>query len=252
MATKFPGKFVWFELVGADNKKAQAFYGEVLGWKVEPFAMGDQTYDMIKPPDAAPFGGYSPEPAPGQPPHWISHLSVPDVDRALATATAKGAKVVAPAFDVPTIGRMALITDPTGAAVYLFQGAGEDSPDEPSKPGGVHWNELVTTDGARAAAFYAAVAGYEVKEMDMGPFGIYRVLEQGGVPRGGVATVPPGAPAQWLPYFHVDACDATVARARKLGAEVTQEPTDIPDIGRFATLVDPQGAAFAIVTPVAR
>ena len=247
MTKKLPGKFVWFELVGADNKKAQAFYGEVLGWKVEPFPMGGETYDMIKAGDQPPFGGYSP--GPGQAPHWISHLSVPDVDAAVKIATGKGGKVLAPAFDVPTIGRMALIEDPTGAAVYLFQGAGDDAEDAPSKPGGVHWNELLTRDADRAVAFYQALAGYTDKAMDMGPMGTYHVLERDGVPRGGVFTMKEVERSHWLPYFHVADCDQTAARASKHGATVVTEPADIPDIGRFAMLVDPQGAAFAVITP---
>ena len=111
--THINGKFVWFELVTKDAKKAQAFYGEVLGWKVESYPMGDFTYDMIKAGDGT-VGGYA-QPSNGQGAHWISYVSVPDVDAAAKAAVKAGGKTIEPARDVPTVGRMQRIADSTKA-----------------------------------------------------------------------------------------------------------------------------------------
>ena len=101
---QLPGKFVWFELVSKDAKKAQAFYGEVLGWKVQPFPMGNSTYEMIYAGDTM-IGGYATPKSDRQPAHWISYVSVEDVDATVKAATANGGKVVEAPYDIPTVGR---------------------------------------------------------------------------------------------------------------------------------------------------
>ncbi|MGH3054779.1 MAG: VOC family protein, partial [Gaiellaceae bacterium] len=113
-----PGKFVWFELVSSDAKKAQSFYGEVLGWKVQSFPMGDRTYEMILAGDTM-IGGYA-VPTPGQPSHWISYISVEDVDAAAKAAAANGGKLVESPHDIPGVGRPARIADPLGAEICPF------------------------------------------------------------------------------------------------------------------------------------
>jgi hypothetical protein len=247
------GKFVWFENASRDPKAAQAFYGELFGWKVDPSPMGATKYDRIMAGGVGIGGYHALDAKDPRPAHWISYLSVPDVDKGLAAAKAAGAKVVVEAFDIPTVGRMGGIVDPQGAALMLFHGAdGDNATDDPPAAGRWFWNELWVADPAAAATFYEKAFGYAVKEMDMGPAGTYRVLEKDGVSRAGIMASPKGVPAMWLPYAAVDDCDATVARARKLGGKVHFEPTDIPDIGRFAVLADPQGAAIAAIKPVSR
>ena len=247
------GKFVWFEHVSRDPAQAQRFYGELFGWKVETFtAMGPEKYEMIKAGDSQ-IGGYQKlEAKDTRPPHWISYLAVPDVDAGLAAATAAGAKVVAPAFDVPTVGRMGGIVDPQGAALMLFRGAGEGPASDATKAGEFCWNELWVRDAAAAVAFYTKAFGYTQREMDMGPEGKYHILEKNGVGRGGVFSAPEGVPAMWLPYVQVEDCDALAARAKRLAAKVHVEPTDIPNIGRFTVLLDPQGAAIAAIQMAAK
>src|SRR2546428_14129032 len=88
-----PGKFVWFELVAKDTKKAQAFYGEVLGWKVQAFPMGDSTYEMISAGETM-IGGFAPFKAGGPPPPRISYVSVEDVDATGKAARPDSGKVV--------------------------------------------------------------------------------------------------------------------------------------------------------------
>jgi predicted enzyme related to lactoylglutathione lyase len=243
-----PGKFVWFEHVSRDAKKAQAFYGEVIGWKVEPFAMGGSSYDMIKAGELA-VGGYAgPRGSAGA--HWISYVSVADVDATAKAAVAAGGRIVDPPADLPGVGRAARIADPQGAELILFRNAREDRADGRSGPGELFWNELLAPDPKAALAFYEKVIGYTHKEMTLlGEDNVYRVLESSGGPRGGIMKAPMPGPAQWLPYVHVADTDQAVARATRLGAKVFAAPSDIPTIGRFAVLQDPLGAAFAVMKP---
>jgi predicted enzyme related to lactoylglutathione lyase len=241
------GKFVWFELVTRDAKKAQAFYGEVLGWKVTPMSMGASTYEMIA-AGATSVGGYATAEK-GEAPHWTSYLSVADLDAAIARVKAEGGKVEGAVKDVPTVGRMVKIADPTGATTHLFQSARGDDADGKTKAGEFHWNELHTTDPARAVGFFTKALGYAARDMGMGAAGTYTVLEQSGVPRAGVTKAQSDAPTMWLPYVAVDDCDAAAARAAKLGGKVIAPPETIPDIGRFAILADDAGAVFAVMKP---
>jgi len=247
-----PGKFVWFECVTHDLPRAQRFYGEVLGWKVEAFPMGSTTYPLIKAGDTA-VGGYVPLSDTRTAPHWISSLSVDDVDATARAVTAAGGTVLEPPADLPPVGRSAKIADPFGTQLYLFRAAGADAADGPPTSGRFYWNELWTRDAGVALAFYETVIGYTHSDMDLGPQGTYRVLEKGGVPRGGIMTSPRSdAPPMWLPYVAVGDCDATVTRAGKLGGAVVAAPDDLPGVGRFAILADPAGATFAVIKPAPR
>jgi predicted enzyme related to lactoylglutathione lyase len=247
-----PGKFVWFELVSRDARKAQAFYGEVLGWKVQGFPMGDRTYEMIFAGETM-IGGYAAPKSDRQPSHWISYVSVEDVDAAAKAAAANGGKVVEAPYEIPGVGRTARIADPQGAELCPFKNATGDPADEGATQGRFFWNELHTTDPAKALAFYAKVVGFAHRALDMGPGGTYHIVSRGGVDRGGATSqLPPGVPPHWLPYVFVDDADATIALARKRGATIQFGPEDIPGVGRFGVLQDPTGAVLAVMKPSPR
>ena len=255
-----PGKFVWYELVSQDAEKAQAFYGEVLGWTVRPYPMGGFDYEMIYAGDTM-IGGYaSPQhsahwerPARGdsRASHWISYVSVEDVDAAAKAASTSGGKVVEAPFDAPGVGRMARIADPQGAQLFLMRSATGDAADVPVTPHGCWlWNELHTSDPTAALSFYEKVVGFTHRSLDMGPAGAYHIVAKGGVDRGGVTShLPNGARPHWLPYVSVDDVDAAFGRARKLGAKIPMPPESVPGIGRFGVIEDPTGAALAIMKP---
>ena len=249
-ATYLPGKFVWFEHVSSDTSKARAFYQALCGWGVQAMPMGEQPYDIIMNGDAG-IGGFRTA-EPGMHSHWASYLSVPDVDKSFAASIAAGAKNLMAPMDFGPVGRAAAVADPTGAAVCLWKGAAGDPVDVPTTPfGGWFWNELFTKDSKAAVAFYEKVFGYSHDAMDMGAQGTYYVLkDRGGQMRAGVMQQPPGtpAPSSWLPYIKVADCDATATKATQLGAlSIMVPPTDIPNIGRFAVIIDPLGAPIAVI-----
>jgi predicted enzyme related to lactoylglutathione lyase len=122
-----PGAPTWNECVTGDVDAAVAFYGEVLGMGSEAMPMGDLgTYTLLTDVNGRQIGGTMdlaglPE---GTPPHWNIYFHVEDVDEAVATVTELGGASVAPAFDVPTVGRMAMVRDPQGATFWVMSPPG--------------------------------------------------------------------------------------------------------------------------------
>ncbi|HEY4117203.1 MAG TPA: VOC family protein [Byssovorax sp.] len=113
------------------------------------------------------------------------------------------------------------------------------------------WHELVTPEPKAALGFYGELLGWTSAEMDMGPAGSYTILKSNGVDVGGALVTPKGSnvPPSWLAYCSTDDVDAAAAKATKLGGKVMMPATDIPKVGRFAVVLDAQGAALAPFKP---
>lgn len=115
------GEFSWNELVTQDVARSKKFYTGLFGWKTQAFGKGadytlfKQGKDMV--------GGLMKCPRPGLPSHWLAYVTVADVDKTAKKAEKLGAKIVMPPFDVPTVGRIAVLIDPQGAAIGIFKPA---------------------------------------------------------------------------------------------------------------------------------
>ena len=117
-------------------------------------------------------------------------------------------------------------------------------------PASFVWYELMTTDRAAAEAFYRAVVGWEIQACDGGM--PYSIANAGGRPAAGIMDLPEearaaGMPPAWVGYVGVADVDAAADEVREAGGAVHREPADIPGIGRFAVVADPQGAVFAVI-----
>ena len=113
------GNFYWNELMTHDPERAKRFYAETIGWTYDAMPMPDGTYWVAKMGDT-PVGGIFPMSGPdfdGMPEQWMSYLAVDDVDARLKKATAAGAKIMKPPFDVPNVGRIAIVQEPGGAVL---------------------------------------------------------------------------------------------------------------------------------------
>ena len=112
------------------------------------------------------------------------------------------------------------------------------------------WNELVTPDVPAAKKFYRDALGWELNDIKAGDMG-YTLAKMGGQDVAGIMKTPagaPGMPPTWGSYVTVDDVDARVARAQSLGGTLCVAPRDIPNVGRFAIIADPQGAMLAMIT----
>jgi len=249
-----PGSFCWFELNTSDPVAAKKFYTGLFGWQTEDMPAGpDMVYTMLR-LNALEVGalcGLQPEQkAHGVPPHWMTYIAVDSADAAAEKAASLGGKIMAPAFDVMDVGRMAVIQDPQGGTFCVWQAKAHIGARLVGETGTFCWDELWTTDRKKAAEFYKSLFGWGAKEGSMGEQGIYTEWQNGGQSIGGMMEITPEMgpiPPNWLPYVMVDDCNATAEKATATGGKLMVPPTDIPNVGRFSVIQDPQGAVFAIV-----
>jgi hypothetical protein len=239
-----PGTPSWVDLATSDADAAEAFYTTLFGWTSEDQGEEAGHYRMLRKggKDVAALYAVGPEQGP---PRWNTYVTVDDVDAAVERVDPAGGTVIAPPFDVLEVGRMAVVSDPAGAIVALWQSRGHVGAGLVNEPGALCWNELITGDRERAAAFYAAVIGWSSRTNQMGPM-TYTEFMTGERAIAGMMEMAGVAP-QWNVYFAVEDANVTIATATGLGASVLQPAMDLPDVGRFATLADPQGATFSVV-----
>ena len=116
------GSICWTELGTKDVAAAKKFYTEIFGWKVsESKGAGEMDYSEIEIGGRQVGGMYQLTEQMGNiPSHWISYISVDDVDKTVEQVTAHGGKIMMPVKEIPHVGRFCVITDPTGAAIALI------------------------------------------------------------------------------------------------------------------------------------
>ncbi len=255
MTTHAPGTFCWPELATSDYAGAKRFYTALFGWTVNERDMGGgEMYAMLKLNGLDACALYKmrkEEASQGVPPHWNSYVSVTSADEAAAKAKQLGATVIMDPFDVFDVGRMAAIKDPTGAVFFVWQAKKHAGVGVLDEPGSLCWTELMTRDTAKAGKFYTQLIGWGSEEMPVGPMK-YTIFKRGDKQAGGMMAITPDMgplPSHWLVYFAAKDCDASTKKATGLGAKAVVPPRDIPNIGRFSVLEDPQGAHFALFTP---
>jgi predicted enzyme related to lactoylglutathione lyase len=250
-----PGTPCWVELFVPDTDASASFYGEVFGWSASEPGPVEETggYRMFQQGDQRIAGlmGHMQE---GQPSVWSTYISVADADETTDKVKDAGGSVTVEPMDVMDIGRMAVFSDPTGAVFGIWQPKEFAGADLVNEPVSLCWNEVLTRDAEADKAFYPAVFGWDKgKPQFEGAPESYVVWEVDGKPVGGLMQMsepyfPPEVPPHWSVCFAVADVDSVVTKARELGATITYEPMDMP-IGRFAGIVDPQGASFSIMQP---
>jgi uncharacterized protein len=249
-----PGTPSWVDLATPNLEASEAFYGTLFGWAFDAQDTGDANnpYVLATQSGKAVAGmmNLTPEMREGgMPPVWSTYVTVEDVDTSAAKAKDLGGSVMREPMDVMNAGRMAVLADPTGAVFCLWQPKQHIGAQIVNEPCALAWNELITPDVDTAATFYRELFGWNPSPMPMGdgpPYTVWMLGDDNGI---GGAMPPPmeGMPPFWGVYFAVVDTDATVARAKELGASVLADPMDIPDVGRIAALADPQGAVFSII-----
>jgi predicted enzyme related to lactoylglutathione lyase len=246
-----PGTPNWIDLQTSDQPAAKTFYGSLFGWTYEDNEMeGGAVYSMakLKGRDVGAIAPLGDAAAAGVPPHWNSYVSVSDVDATAALVSGAGGTVMMEPFDVVDAGRMAIVADPTGGIIALWQAKNHPGAGLVNEDSAWSWNELMTPDIPKAAEFYNKVLGWTSETHGEGA-GAYTEFKVNGQSIGGAMNPPmPGIPTMWGIYFTVDDCDATVEKAKSLGGALFNGPMDI-EPGRFAVLADPQGAMFNVITP---
>lgn len=246
------GRFVWFEYVATQTAKAQGFFGELFNWGTAKAPLPTGEYQMIAlgGDSKQTIGGYLPTPQ-GAPPaaHWLAHLQVADIAAAVARVTAHGGAIAAAPRKYGEVGTMAVVKDPLGGVFALWQPAQVmGTGDWKGVPGAFCWAELVTAQPTQSLAFYAAVGGFATSTLPGNA--AYHLLSFDGKTRAGAMEPPmPGIPQHWMPYVQVADRAATIAKAKKLGADIKLERGAAPGVGEFGVFVDPFGASLGVLQP---
>ena len=241
----------WVELFTSNPDKARAFYGALFGWDAEepnPEFGGYTNFTAQGVRIAGLMRNYG---AQGAPDFWTTYLAVPDAAAAVEAATAAGGQTHIPAMPVGDFGTMAAVTDPGGAFIGFWQPGTHRGYGRVAEVGAPCWHELHTRGYAAALGFYRTVFGWETKEIgDTDEFRYTQAMADGEPFAGvmdGSGWLPEGVPSHWTIYFGVADADAASVKAQELGGTVVKAPTDTPH-GRIATLTDPTGTPFRIVT----
>ena len=256
------GQFIWYELITPDVDAAKAFYDSVVGWNIDSQSNFPNGYRMIGRSDGKSAGGVLPLTQEmqqhGARPVWLSYIYVDDVDDAVRSIEQAGGKTFMPPFDIPGVGRVAMVADPQGAPFYVMKPIPpEGQPDAKSdvfsvdQPQRVRWNELSTSDQDGAIRFYTSQFGWTQEGgMPMGEMGEYKFINHDGVMIGAVMRKPPQMPVTaWTYYIGVDDIDRAAKAVTDGGGRILHGPMEIPGGEYSLNAMDPQGAAFGLVGP---
>lgn len=256
-----PGVPCWVDTWQPDAAKAAEFYAALFGWETEgtvvPAGATAHIMCRVRGRDVAAIGGRAPGDGPDLPTAWGTYVQVASVDETVAAATAAGATVAMDPFDSLDGGRMAVIVDPAGAALGVWQVGSHRGAQVVNEPNAWTMSVLLCDDTETALDFYPAVFGWEAQPFPLGDAEgiLWRLTGYVGgepaqpVPRDVVAVMAPafGRPAAWVVNFWVDDADATAAAAPGLGGTVVAGPFDTA-ISRDAVIADPGGAVFSVST----
>ena len=265
-----PGVPCWVDTSQPDPEAAVDFYRGLFGWEFEdvmpPESEGRYFIARLRGGDVAAVGSI-PEAVP-QMAMWNTYVWVDSADDTAAKVRAAGGAVLMEPFDIIDAGRIAVLTDPEGAAFCAWQAKENKGAGIVNEPGSLNFNGLNTRDIEGAKSFYGSVFGWTTLALDGGAemwtlpgYGDYlerdnpdlrkQTAEAGG-PEGFVDVVAsinpipddqPDTPPHWSVTFAVDDADATAAKATELGGTVIVPPFDAPWV-RMTIINDPQGATF--------
>jgi predicted enzyme related to lactoylglutathione lyase len=248
----------WVEVLTPDPAGMREFYSGVFGWefdgpgKMPGEASSEYFVARLRGRDAAGIGSLPPG---VDSPSWVTQIRTDSADDTADAARAAGGAVVIEPFDVPPVGRMAVIDDPAGARFVAWEAGGREGAEVVNENGAWSMSSLQTPDPEGAERFYGEVFGWRLESFAPG-MSLCRLPDYvGGEPEQPVArdvvavTAPAGADgrARWMPDFWIEDADAAAATAANLGGEVVEPPAEFEGAPfRSATLADPSGARFSV------
>ncbi|HTB66889.1 MAG TPA: VOC family protein [Steroidobacteraceae bacterium] len=251
------GQFLWHELLTADPAAGAGFYSKVLGWSAQPWE-GSEEYTMLS-HAKGPVGGArvvgKDALASKAGPNWLTYVGVPDIEAALAAVKDKGGQVVHPVTAVGADGgRYAVISDPQGAVIGVYEPGTGMSGGANATPAPVDWHELTAEDPVAALQFYKDIFGWEVVGTHPmgGEVGTYYLFGKGTTQMGGAfvrgKNLAPSWP-RWLVYLTVPSVTAAVEAAKAAGGQVLNGPHQVPGGNWIAQIVDSHGVPVALHGP---
>jgi predicted enzyme related to lactoylglutathione lyase len=247
-----PGSFCWFELATNDPASAKDFYRQLFGWTSDELS-GDpgraHTIFRHQGRDVAALAALDVrQRAAGLPPHWLIYAAVANVDASAIEAQNLGGTLTTAPIDVAQAGRMAVITDPTGGRLALWEARKHIGAEVTNEQNSPCWFELQTHNVERARAFYGGLFGWSAR-VTTEP-SQYTELVQHGISIGGMVEMDlrwGNVLPTWAMYFAVENCAETAKTAVAIGGKVIVPPTQIGKTMKFSMFSDPQGAPFSVL-----
>ncbi len=245
-----PGAPCWIDLITSDTRQARSFYGRLFGWTAEepgPELAGSCRFKKGNMPVA---GCRTSQPGSSRPGRWAVYLDSQDAVHTLDAALAGGGHVMAPVTDIGDLGTMAVIADPGGAKIGIWQPRSFRGFEVRDQPGTPTWFELHTRDYNNAVAFYREVFCWETHVVSDTPEFRLTTIGNENSQLGGIMDasgyLPTGTPPYWEVYFAVEDTNRALDTITQLGGSILNTPQDTPH-GRLAAAADPGGASFKLV-----
>ncbi|MFG3305193.1 VOC family protein [Streptomyces wuyuanensis] len=250
MADAPEGTPIWADAMFSDLEGAKAFYGEVLGWTFGESSSEYGNYTQAYADGKAVAAVVPPMPGQEGQSQWCLYLASPDAAATAGKIRQNGGTVLMEPMQVGEFGTMCLAQDPSGVAFGVWQPGTHKGFEATNVPGSFCWAEIFTREPGKSDAFFPAVFGYGVKAV-VDPGMDFKVFDLGSDPVFGRMRMteeefPAEVPSYVQVYWTVADCDAAVATVQKLGGRLVFGPMTMP-FGRFAAVVDPQGAPFAVI-----
>jgi predicted enzyme related to lactoylglutathione lyase len=244
--TKYPqGTFSWVDYAAHDQNAAKSFYGELLGWTSKDSPIGDSGMDYTNfYKDGHRVAGAGPTQG-SEPTVWTSYINVEDADAIIGKVADLGGTVVMPPMDIMDEGRMAMLQDPTGAYVGLWQPKNHSGAGLVNTEGAFCWNELATRDVEKAKDFFGKLLGWTFESSGDN----YTMIKNKGRSNGGIIQMSEewgDTPPNWTVYFTVADVEVAAAKAESLGGKLVM-PIGSGDGMRWAIISDPQGGVFTLI-----
>ena len=239
----------WVDLFTSDPERTQAFYNELFGWTCEEAGPEYGGYFNFSKDGVQVAGGMRNDGESGAPDHWTVYLAVENAEGTVAAVAAQGGAVIVPAMPVMDLGSMAVVTDPAGDAIGIWQPGLHKGFGIFGEPGTPSWFELHTRNYDASVQFYREVFKWDARPMSDAPEFRYTTLNDGELQLAGVmdaSVFPAGAPTGWSIYFGTEDTDKSLARIVDLGGKIVLPAEDTP-YGRLAQAADPTGSLFKLV-----
>jgi hypothetical protein len=228
-----------------DPERSAGFYRDLFGWQTRltgpgltEFTLRDLVVAGMAPADTDPLA-------------WLVHISTEDMASTVAAVVAAGGSVRSGPADVGSRGRVAVFTDPEGAAFAAWQRGTFAGAQITSEPDTISWSEVAMRDPAGAAEFYGKVFGWAERRGGLITRFDYRDWETAGRVVAGMIPMtddlyPAHVPGHWRISIEVIDCAAAASRCADLGGRVIAGPMAV-GIGDYAYLRDPSGAGFGVI-----
>ena len=247
-----PGRFCWVDLSTQDLEQARRFYTAVFDWdSIAAETEGGPPYLMFT-QDAKVVAGLSEldDDLKGQgiPSTWNHYVGVEDADQMAERVEELGGKMVVPIMQILRAGRLGFFTDPTGAALGIWEPGEHTGFEIVTEANSVCWHELATRDLPAATEFFEDLFGWDTVDNPVAPAG-YRTIRLGQDDLGGILQMTEEwgeMPPHWTVYFAVEDADEAAQQIEEAGGRIHYGPFDTP-IGRLAVCADDQGAHFHVI-----